>query len=113
MSLAGNALSLNSVHPELKRGIEALMRLSGLAGARSIRITSARRSRAQQEALYARFKAGQSIYPVAVPGTSAHERGFAVDLVTEPMTALAELGAGWQALGGIWSPKDPIHFEIR
>ena len=47
-------------------------------------VTSGRRSAAEQEALYARR--GSNRYPVAKPGTSAHERGTAVDIDTAPMT---------------------------
>lgn len=80
---------------------------------RSTRVSSAFRSNTEQRRLYRRFLAGQSQYPVAVPGTSLHERGQAIDLVSTPET-LRRLGALWQRAGGTWGGEsDPIHFEAR
>lgn len=83
-------------------------------------ITSARRSAAEQRALYARYlrqvAAGEPAYTTAVPGTSAHERGLAVDIVrltVDPRSdeLLHEAGRVWQQLGGRWGgDADPIHF---
>src|SRR5262249_31586208 len=52
--------------------------------------------------------------PVAVPGTSAHEFGFAFDMVVSPMDAIGDVGAYWEAQGGVWGGEfnDPIHFEF-
>lgn len=78
---------------------------------RTARITSARRSRAEQERLYRRFLAGQSKYPVARPGTSRHEQGRAIDLIAAP-EVLRRLGALWRSRGGRWGGEaDPIHFD--
>jgi len=112
MSLAGNSTSIKSLHPELQRGLQMLFRVAPQLGA-TVRVTSARRSRSQQVALYKNFLSGRSKYPVAVPGTSAHERGLAADLVVTPRSAQAALGAWWRSIGGTWSPKDDIHFELR
>lgn len=75
-------------------------------------ITSVRRSRAQQAALYDRYLRGQNAYPVAPPGTSRHEVGRAMD-VTFPGNdwAYEALGAVWRQMGGTWSPSDRIHFH--
>lgn len=75
------------------------------------RVTSTLRSRTQQEKLYREYLRGGRGYPVAPPGTSAHEYGFAFDMVVSPMDALADLGAYWQSIGGVWSPHDAIHFQ--
>jgi len=74
-------------------------------------VTSVRRSRAQQEALYDRYLRGINKYPVAVPGTSKHELGLAMD-VTMPANVYAALGALWTSWGGRWSPADEIHFSV-
>lgn len=75
------------------------------------RITSVRRSRAQQEVLYERYKAGLNPYPVLPPGMSMHELGLAFDMVCDNPRVV---GAGWKRLGGTWGGKsDPVHFEWR
>lgn len=83
-------------------------------------ITSARRSHMQQEQLYARYlrqvAAGEPAYTTAVPGTSPHERGLAIDvarLTVDPRedSVLHEAGRVWQSLGGRWGgDADPVHF---
>jgi hypothetical protein len=74
-----------------------------------ITITSAYRSREKQEALYADQV---EAYPVAPPGTSQHEYGFAVDAVCDPRAAQNLLGELWAFCGYAWDISDPIHFEI-
>jgi D-alanyl-D-alanine dipeptidase len=74
-------------------------------------ITSVYRSRAKQEALYARWLKGQNKYPVAPPGTSKHELGLAMD-VTMPEWVYAQLGKLWVSMGGKWNPADEIHFSV-
>jgi hypothetical protein len=59
---------------------------------------------------------------VALPGTSAHERGIAFDFVLDAFgpdrgsyEAFQESGVGplWQSWGGIWGgQKDPVHFQL-
>lgn len=73
------------------------------------RVTSTVRTRAEQEALYAKALRGENPYPVARPGTSRHERGLAIDLVSRDNAALGKV---WNAVGGRWSPQDAVHFEI-
>lgn len=107
------AASLNSLVPELRDAAAELVAACAQAGL-SPRITSTRRSYAQQKTLYQKFITGRWPYPVAVPGTSAHEFGIAFDMVTEPYDALADAGATWEAWGGVWGGRygDPIHFEL-
>jgi len=114
MALAGNALSVNSLDPRFREAVGFLLQVAPALGATSVRITSTRRSRAQQTKLYAAYVAGKSAFPAARPGTSKHERGLAVDLVVTPASAQALLGRWWQSVGGIWGGtfKDPIHFEL-
>lgn len=107
-----NQSSLKGLQPWLRPYAEWLVSLGPYAGCRSLRITSVRRSRAQQAALYLRFLRGLSQFPAAPPGQSKHEHGLAWDMVTEPYSCLGTLGAFWRQAGGTWSPKDPIHFEV-
>lgn len=77
------------------------------------RVTSTLRSRTYQAKLYRDYLAGRNAYPVAPPGTSAHELGLAFDMVTSPMSALADLGSVWEDWGGVWGGRfgDEVHFE--
>jgi len=104
--------SLSSLQPWLKPYADWLVSVAPYAGARSVRITSVTRSRGRQLALYNRFLRGRAQFPAAPPGRSHHEYGLAWDMVTEPFSVLATLGAWWIQLGGRWSPKDKIHFSV-
>lgn len=108
-----NETSLKGLQPFLQPYAAWLVSVVPSAGARSYRITSVRRSRAQQLALYRNWQAGRSSFPAAPPGRSKHEFGLAFDMVTEPFSALHTLGAWWQQRGGEWSRTDPIHFAAR
>lgn len=88
----------------------ALVRLAQ-AMDRNARVSSGRRSRAEQARLYRRYLAGQSRFPAAPPGRSKHELGRAIDIVARP-DVLRRLGAIWQRTGFTWGgSRDPIHFE--
>jgi hypothetical protein len=104
--------SISQLIPELRDFATDLVRAAGAAGLQP-RITSTRRSRAEQTRLYRRYQQGLNPYPVAPPGTSSHEFGFAFDLVVSPMDAIVDVGAYWEAQGGVWGGRfnDPIHFE--
>lgn len=97
---------MGGLDPSFRPYVEQLLQVARNAGFQP-RVTSTRRSRREQEALYARWKAGRNPYPVAVPGTSDHERGMAFDLVSLDN---APLGALWKSWGGRWSPSDEVHF---
>ena len=104
--------TLRGLHPTLRAGIARLQRVARANGIR-VRLTSGRRSRRVQWRLYRHYLMGLSAYPAAVPGTSKHERGLAVDLTASP-ESLEALGALWESWGGTWGGRfdDPIHFEI-
>ncbi len=106
--------SLNSLIPEFRPWAAALVNAAASAGLQP-RVTSTRRSHAFQARLYRRFLAGQSQFPVAPPGTSSHEFGYALDLIISPydLSLFKELGDLWNSWGGIWGGafNDPIHFE--
>jgi len=82
-------------------------------------VTSARRSRAKQAALYSRWQQGLSNIPANRPGTSLHEHGLAFDLarigknpIGDPL--LAWLGQVWEYYGGRHGgERDPVHFQPR
>jgi len=105
--------SLKGLQPFLRPYAEWLLSAAPYAGANTVRLTSVRRSRAQQEQLYKNWLAGRSRFPAAPPGSSKHEYGLAFDMVTEPFSALTTLGAWWKQLGGEWSATDPIHFAAK
>lgn len=75
-------------------------------------LTSTRRTRTEQEQLYAAFLRGETKYPAAPPGQSWHEYGRAFDYVA-PTAILAQLGALWESVGGSWGGccGDDIHFQ--
>jgi len=102
--------SLSGLNPSLLPYAEWLVSAAPYAGARSVRITSVLRSRAEQQQLYSNWLAGRSSFPAAPPGRSKHEYGLAWDMVTEPFSVLDTLGAWWREIGGEWSPSDRIHF---
>lgn len=85
----------------------AVARYWGLAP----RVTSTRRSTAQQTRLYLDYINGRSPFPAAPPGKSYHEYGRAFDLKLANDVGYSELGQLWQRMGGRWYASDPIHFE--
>jgi hypothetical protein len=87
--------------------LAALARAEDLLG-RPVPIVSGFRSRAQQERLWA--GRATNPYPVAPPGTSAHERGMAIDVPASFAPVLAAVAAE----SGLCRPlpqSDPVHFE--
>lgn len=98
--------------PELESAAFALAGVVAEAGA-SFRFTSGRRSHSEQARLYRRSLQGLQKYPVAPPGTSAHEYGWAFDAVTDPWDWQADVGQVWKSWGGSWGGRgDPVHFEL-
>lgn len=104
--------SLTSLKPELLPWAQKLYDLANRAGVRPT-VTSSLRSTAQQQRLYDEFLQGKSQYPVAKPGTSAHEFGYAFDLAVDNTTDLVDLGTVWESWNGVWGGRfsDPVHFE--
>lgn len=108
-----NSTTFSGLQPFLRPWAAWLVSVAPYAGARTVRVTSVRRSRAQQAALYRNYLAGRSSFPAAPPGRSKHELGLAFDVVTEPFSALHTLGHWWTSLGGEWSRTDAIHFAAK
>lgn len=90
--------------------IELVAAIQGLDP--TARVTSSRRSRAEQTRLYRRYLAGKSRYPVAPPGRSKHELGRAIDIIASSRV-LRLAGEAWERAGGKWGGRfnDDIHFE--
>jgi len=82
-------------------------------------VTSALRSRIDQQRLYDRYLSGASKIPANPPGTSMHELGWAFDLATagvDPFDdeVLPWLGYWWKHYGGLYGGRrDPVHFGVR
>ena len=104
--------SLGQLIPELQPFARDLVDAAGAAGLQP-RVTSTRRSYSEQRRLYSRYLAGISGYPVAPPGHSAHEYGWAFDMVVSPMSALSDVGDYWEQKGGVWGGHygDEVNFE--
>jgi D-alanyl-D-alanine dipeptidase len=104
--------------PRFRAVIERLMGYLRAYDARFV-ITSAFRTRAEQEELWAKYQRRDPSqrFPPLPPGKSQHERGFAVDIARFGVPAdqdplLLELGTWWRSQGGVWGGTgDPVHFE--
>ena len=102
---AGAGAARAGLLPEL---LAALTRAGEILGT-PVPVSSGWRSSAQQQALWA--ARGTNPFPVARPGTSAHERGGAVDVPRVFAERLARIGPGV----GLCRPlprTDPVHFEL-
>src|SRR5260370_16951823 len=98
--------------PELQEAERQLLQAAGEAGLQH-RVTSTRRSATQQARLYRRWLAGLSPLPAAPPGTSAHEFGYAFDMVVSPFEALSDVGYTWHQSGGVCpTSRAPLPFEF-
>lgn len=106
---AGGGASVGSVAgmtPDLQA---ALREAAALLGVPEVPITSGWRSTERQAALYA--NRARNPFPVARPGTSAHERGTAVD-VPRPFAPRLAAVAARVGLCRPWPETDPVHFEL-
>ena len=103
------AVSFTRLHPTLRLVAYNLPRVARQLGF-SVKITSAYRSPQKQAKLYQAYLRGLTPYVVAKPGTSKHEKGLALDITTDNLTALVNL---LQGVGLRWAGlKDPVHFEL-
>ena len=104
-------MNLSNVRPDLVRAAKRLVRIANQVGANP-RITSGFRTYDQQNKLYQLRQAGQWPYPVAPPGTSAHEFGYAIDIAVPDKTNQEDMGTVWVNWGHVYGGKaDPVHFE--
>lgn len=104
------AANLSRLHPTLRTIARNIPRVAASLGFNA-RVTSGYRSRALQAKLYREYIEGRAPYVVAPPGTSIHEKGLAIDVVSTDTDALASLLA---SVGLSWAgPSDPVHFTLR
>jgi len=97
------------LHPVLRTISRNLPRVAR-AGGFDARVTSGYRSTAKQAKLYQRWISGLHPYPVAPPGTSDHEKGYALDVVSTNTDKLVSL---LTSVGLFWGgPSDPVHFSL-
>jgi LAS superfamily LD-carboxypeptidase LdcB len=107
--------SLRTLDPKFQHQAEAFFKWAR-SQVPGLVVTSARRTRFEQQRLYQEFLAGRNHgLPVTPPGTSSHELGLAFDMARpnhDPLTDpyLPWLGAAWRARGGVWWEGDPVHF---
>lgn len=108
-SVAATGPNLSKLHPTLRKIAKNLPRVAASQGFQ-VRITSGYRSRATQAKLYSDYLKGVAAYPANPPGTSTHEKGLALDILSTNTDALVGLLTG---VGLRWAgPADPIHFEM-
>jgi hypothetical protein len=86
---------------------EIVNRIIAESGGR-VTISSGFRSRAEQESLYAKYKAGQGNL-AAKPGTSKHEHGLAVDFGGD-LNLARQLATKYGLAGTV--PGEPWHFSL-
>lgn len=102
--------TLSLLHPEVHRRVLRLLAAARAEGLRTT-VTSTRRTRAEQTRLYqAWLDRGQTGLPAAPPGTSTHEYGVAVDIVSSDQQRLAHLA---ECAGLHWAGQgDHVHFDV-
>lgn len=102
--------SMRLYPPEVRPIFQWLLEAGKILGL-DPQVSSTVRSREEQQKLYASWLRGENKYPVAKPGTSLHERGYAIDIVCRDP---ALLGWVWRTyIGGRWSPSDAVHFDLQ
>lgn len=108
------AADLLALDPDLAQGARELLQACAAARLQAT-ITSTLRTLREQTFLYNRYVAGKSPLPAAPPGHSAHEYGWAFDMVVSPREYQRDVGLAWEEYwGGVWGghKKDPVHFEL-
>jgi len=106
--------NLDQLDPELKQACLELQQACSDAGLQPT-ITSTVRTAAQQDFLWKRYKRGNSGgLPAAPVGHSAHEYGWAFDMIVSPTEYQSAVGRAWEReWGGKWGgARDPVHFEF-
>jgi len=103
------APNLSRLHPTLRAIARNLPRVAASWGFNA-RVTSGYRSPALQAKLYREYIEGRAPYVVAPPGTSLHEKGMAIDVVSNDTDSLVSL---LTSVGLSWAgPSDPVHFSL-
>lgn len=105
--------SLDQLDPDLRAGLQEFQKFLSDNGALPT-LTSTVRSAREQDFLWRRSQRGDSPLPAAPAGHSAHEYGWAFDLVVSPYSLQRGAGLAWEKYwGGKWGgTRDPVHFEL-
>lgn len=105
--------SVDALDADLRQGLQEFLTALSQAGLQA-RVTSTVRTTREQKFLFDRYQKGLAQFPAVPPGHSAHEYGWAFDLVVSPYEYQAEAGKAWQSMwGGTWGgSRDPVHFEL-
>lgn len=104
------AVALRGLAPQLRPAAEYLLNVARQYGLHPT-VTSAKRTRAEQQRLYDRARAGLSKYPAAPPGRSAHEYGMALDVVV-PDDEWPLWNEIRTRIGFHWAASDIVHSEV-
>jgi hypothetical protein len=102
-------VSFTGLDERLRARAEATVAYALKLGVR-VEVTSVRRYQAEQVRLYQKRQAGRWPYPVAVPGTSAHQYGVGWDSVVAP-AQMPLWTAIRRAMGWTVPDNDDIHAE--
>jgi len=107
------SVSFDCLDPDLRQGLKELLQFCAYNDLKAT-VTSTCRSRREQQFLWNRYQKGQAFFPAAKPGHSAHEYGWAFDLLISPPQYQAAVGDAWvQFWGGAYGGvKDAVHFEL-
>ena len=107
-------VSYDALYPDLLQGMRELQQW--LSQQRILTtITSTVRTYREQKFLWDRYQKGEASFPAAPPGHSAHEYGWAFDMIVSPSHWLPQVGVAWEEYwGGTWGghKSDPVHFEL-
>lgn len=106
-----SSLNLDQLLPGGRFYAESLIQVAQQYGV-TMHVTSVYRTFEEQTYYYNLRQKGQWPYPVAVPGTSAHEFGYAFDLGGGSHADMRALASIWRGWGGITFDYDPVHFQF-
>ena len=108
-ALTGKSLSgvNENLATSLKAAASEYMSITG----KPVMVTSAVRSKEEQQRLYDDYVSGKSKYPAAPPGKSKHGQGTAVDIDSSTANAMAQKGILAKYGLGQTVANDPVHIE--
>lgn len=105
------SLSIFLLKGDFRVRVEEWLRAMRTVGIR-FRVTSTRRSFAEQKILWERWLAGKSTIPAAPPGKSRHQLGLAIDVVFhDPGGLEASVRSAKIHLIRWAGPGDAVHFD--
>lgn len=103
--------SLSGVNEDLANSLKsAASEYMSITG-KPVMVTSAVRSKEEQQRLYEDYVSGKSKYPAAPPGKSKHGQGTAVDIDSSTANEMAQKGILAKYGLGQTVARDPVHIE--